>query len=159
MKGVPANKGTYILFLRMRADRILRVGRIGELPFRRGFHAYIGSALGPGGLAARIGHHLRVPGRPHWHLDYLRPFVEPAMLWYAESAVRFEHQWALLLASSFAESTPTPGFGCSDCRCPSHLLHFPRIPAMRDFLRRFTRRSRSGFRLTEVRIAGEGVAP
>jgi Uri superfamily endonuclease len=159
MKGIPAEKGTYILFLRMKADRILRVGRLGELTFRRGVHAYIGSALGPGGLAARIGHHLRVTGRLHWHLDYLRPFAEPAVLWYAESQVRFEHEWASLLASSFAESTPAPGFGCSDCRCPSHLLHFPRIPAMRDFLRRLPRRNRSAFRLSEIRIADERVAP
>jgi Uri superfamily endonuclease len=159
VKGMPAGKGTYILFLRMRAGRILRVGRLGELAFRRGFHAYIGSALGPGGLAARIGHHLRVPRRAHWHLDYLRPFAEPAVLWYAESPVRLEHEWASLLASSFAESTPTPGFGCSDCRCRSHLLHFPRIPAMRDFLRRLPRRNHPGSRLSKIRFVDEGVAP
>lgn len=158
-EGLPVEKGTYVLFFRMREPRILRVGRLGMLSFQRGFLAYVGSALGPGGLAARVGHHLRIASRPRWHLDYLRPFAEPNVLWYAESRKSLEHDWACILREAFVESIPTPGFGCSDCRCPSHLLHFPRVPALGDFVRRLPSGLRAGALPRGIPIPNEGKSP
>ncbi len=50
----------------------VRIGRRGELRLQPGFYIYLGSALGPGGVRARLALHFRPCTRPHWHLDYLR---------------------------------------------------------------------------------------
>jgi len=60
-----------VLILRLPCPATVNVGRLGRVRFPAGWYAYVGSAYGPGGLAARISRHLR-PSKPsHWHLDYL----------------------------------------------------------------------------------------
>jgi hypothetical protein len=39
-------------------DQLIRVGRLGNLRLQRGYYVYIGSALGPGGVHGRLGHHI-----------------------------------------------------------------------------------------------------
>ena len=63
--------GTYILVLRSTEHCSVKVGRLGVLRLEPGYYAYAGSALGPGGVGARLGRHLRGPRRAHWHIDYL----------------------------------------------------------------------------------------
>ena len=48
------------------------VGRLGVIQAERGYYVYVGSALGSGGLAARVGRHCRREKRLRWHVDYLR---------------------------------------------------------------------------------------
>lgn len=120
-------KGTYILILRLARKRSIRVGRLGKLSFPPGYYAYVGSALGPGGLAARIKHHLKISSKPRWHLDFLRRFARPHEVWVSAEAVRREHAWANSLTRMPA-AEPVPGFGCSDCCCPAHLFRFPGPP-------------------------------
>lgn len=43
--------GTYALVLASRGEKRIRIGGIGTLRLRTGFYVYVGSALGPGGLA------------------------------------------------------------------------------------------------------------
>ena len=50
----------------------VQIGRCGTLCAHPGFYVYVGGALGPGGLRARLSHHLRRAVRPHLHIDYLR---------------------------------------------------------------------------------------
>jgi Uri superfamily endonuclease len=89
-----------------------------------GYYAYVGSALGAGGLAARIGHHLVRKGRPHWHIDALCAHASPVAAWYAIGPERRECAWAKALSALDGASLPAQGFGSSDCRCPTHLIHF-----------------------------------
>jgi Domain of unknown function DUF123 len=70
---IPASPGTYALVLRCSTTRTVRIGRIGTIRLMPGWYVYIGSAFGPGGLRARIGHHTARAARPHWHIDHLRP--------------------------------------------------------------------------------------
>jgi hypothetical protein len=49
----------------------IRVGRLGKLGFDTGIYAYVGSALGPGGVAARLSRHIAGARKDRWHIDYL----------------------------------------------------------------------------------------
>ena len=121
------DKGIYCLVLRNFACTA-RVGALGEIAFLAGWHCYIGSALGPGGLV-RLERHLNLAAKkdkkPKWHIDYLLtdPRFSVAYAVYAPTTDPFECR--------LAENLGEPGvkkFGCSDCDCPSHLLYRPREP-------------------------------
>lgn len=131
--------GTYVLVLRSTSRRSVEIGRIGLLRLEPGYYAYVGSALGPGGLRARLGRHLRGPDRVHWHIDYLRARTEPIEAWYSCGPARREHQWSDVLRASIGAVTPLSGFGASDCRCDAHLFLFARQPAFSDFRARLRR--------------------
>jgi len=124
---LPSAAGTYVLLLYLRKGRQIEVGHLGAIFFSRGWYAYVGSAYGPGGLAARLGRHQREIKKLRWHIDYLRTRAEPRWVWFNCSATPLEHTWAagLLKQGAFAIN----GFGCSDCRCPSHLFRISRLPA------------------------------
>jgi Uri superfamily endonuclease len=128
-----ARPGTYALILRSDSAVRVRIGRLGVLAATRGYYVYIGSAFGPGGLAARLAHHQRPPRRPHWHIDYLRLHARLIEIWFTHDAQPREHLWADLIGAMRSAMIPLPGFGCSDCRCPSHLFHFARRPSFRSF--------------------------
>ena len=87
--------GTYMLLFYLPARQRVAVGRLGTHLFLRGWYIYVGSARGPGGVAARVGHHLRCQKRPRWHLDYLRPLMRPRGL--GAAPCDREHQWAARL--------------------------------------------------------------
>src|ERR1035438_8832695 len=68
-----------------------RIGRLGALQLQSGFYFYVGSALGPGGVRARLAHHLKPSRRPHWHIDYLRAHTRVEEIWYCLDTRRLEH--------------------------------------------------------------------
>jgi len=123
--------GTYALVLSSSKDSLIKVGRLGWLRLQRGFYVYIGSALGPGGLYARIGHHRRRATRPRWHIDYLRQHTRLERVWYRYGGARYEHEWARAMRTLPGATTPLDGFGSSDCDCGSHLFFFENRPSLR----------------------------
>ena len=123
------DKGSYLMILRLHEPRTIQIGRLGRIDFERGWYAYAGSAFGPGGLAARLRHHLVPVRRPHWHIDYLRAEATVIEIWTAEGLPCREHDWASALTKGIGAGTSIRGFGCSDCRCRSHLVRFTRRPS------------------------------
>jgi Uri superfamily endonuclease len=134
-EAVEARPGTYALVLSARKDGIIRIGRLGTLPLQRGFYVYVGSALGSGGVRARLGHHLKMSSRPHWHIDYLRRHAVLEEVWYCYDGAAWEHQWARCLGTQPGASTPIAGFGASDCRCDAHFCFFKSRPSRNAFIR------------------------
>ncbi len=130
---LPAVPGTYILVLEAARPATIAVGRLGTLAVERGWYLYTGSALGAGGLAGRLRHHLRPVVRPHWHIDYLRPVTTVRAIWYTAHGERWEHRWASLLAC-MATPVPCAGFGASDCACTVHCFCGPAAPAFDAFV-------------------------
>jgi Uri superfamily endonuclease len=130
---IPAAPGTYALLFHLPAAGRLQVGRLGLFSLPAGYCLYLGSALGPGGLAGRLGRHLRPPLAPHWHVDYLRRVAAVVELWWAASPVRGEHEWAAAAGRLTGATIPVPRFGAGDCRCPAHLYHYPARPAFGAF--------------------------
>ena len=94
---LPEAKGTYVLIAFVAQMKRLRIGRLGTYDLVPGFYAYVGSAFGPGGLRARIGHHLESTAAPHWHIDYLLQCAVPTEVWYTTADKKLEHQWAEFL--------------------------------------------------------------
>jgi Uri superfamily endonuclease len=90
----PEEKGAYILIVALAQMKRMEIGRLGKFDVIPGFYAYVGSAWGPGGLRARIAHHLESSAAPHWHIDYLLRFATPVEAWFAISDRRLEQDWA-----------------------------------------------------------------
>lgn len=130
---IPRAPGTYILILQSFAERRVTVGALGILELKPGFYAYVGSALGPGGLRARIAHHCSEARSPHWHIDYLCPHATLCETWFSQGASRREHRWAGALEAKSKAGIPLEGFGASDCACRSHLIQFQRRPRVSAF--------------------------
>jgi len=115
------DRGIYCIVFR-NPGCLIHVGALGEVAFRKGWHIYIGSALGSGGLK-RLGRHITLARskdkQPKWHIDYL--LTSPCFtLVFAVSAVtadRFECRLAGELNAGGILK-----FGCSDCSCTSHLF-------------------------------------
>ena len=114
--------GTYCLYIQVKEDQEIDIGALGKLFFRNGFYIYIGSALN--GLEARINRHIKSneTKQPviHWHIDYLlkAPQVELCSIFTKKSSEKLE----CYISRKIAEiGDPVKDFGCSDCRCISHL--------------------------------------
>ena len=73
--------GTYALVLASGTKGRVHVVRLGTLQLQPGFCVYVGSAHGPGGLRARLAHHLGPSARPHWHVDCLRAHAKAVEVW------------------------------------------------------------------------------
>jgi Uri superfamily endonuclease len=127
--------GTYALVLASIRAAPIRIGKLGSLQLQPGFYVYVGSAHGPGGLRARLAHHLEPTGRPHWHIDYLRAHTIPEDVWLCCDRISWEHRWAGRIGMRRGASIPLAGFGSSDCRCESHLYFFKDRPSRVAFAR------------------------
>ena len=122
-------KGTYALVLHLGRQEEIAIGKLGTFVFPAGYYLYLGSALGPGGLEARLARHRRRGKRPRWHIDYLLERAAPVEVWSVASGRRLECLWARAARELPGARIPVPGFGSSDCRCPSHLVHFAARPS------------------------------
>ncbi len=123
--------GTYLLALALERPRRLVVGRLGPCDFEAGTYLYVGSARGPGGLAARLGHHWRRAARPRWHIDYLRRAGRPLGAGVRFGTEALECRWAARLGSTAGMRRGPARFGASDCRCGTHLFRLVSGPAGR----------------------------
>ncbi len=123
---VESKPGTYALILLCASQARVQIGSLGTMQVERGYYVYVGSALGPGGLQARIAHHQKRSSKPHWHIDYLRAHTSLHSLWLSYDRRRHEHEWARALQKVKGATIPLPRFGASDCTCPSHLFFFKR---------------------------------
>lgn len=117
----PAAPGSYLLVMRLARDLRVRAGALGVQELPAGAYVYCGSALGPGGLRARVRRHVEGARRLHWHIDSLLRRAGVQEVWIRTGAQRLECEWASALDSLAEFDCPAPGFGASDCRCRAHL--------------------------------------
>ena len=112
------SRGAYIIIIRLQKTQRIRIGALGNVAFKEGYYAYVGSALN--GLEGRLNRHLSKDKKKHWHIDYLVERAEVEALVMADTGERIECG----LAESFAgEFDRVDGFGSSDCRCIGHLFY------------------------------------
>jgi len=100
-----------------------------------GYYIYVGSAFGPGGVRARVSRHLQREKAKRWHLDFLRESVTFREVWYSHAPEHLEHVWARIF-QDMAGVLPVEGFGCTDCKCRSHLFRTQGRPDLEAFSRR-----------------------
>ncbi|MBC7262431.1 MAG: GIY-YIG nuclease family protein [Chloroflexi bacterium] len=115
--------GTYALILKLEKETRIRIGRLGTFSFPPGYYVYVGSALGSGGLQARLARHQRSDKKLHWHIDYLLAHARIVGIQVDHSGKQLECRWAQLLLSEPWAQVVAPRFGASDCRCPTHLIY------------------------------------
>ncbi len=134
------DRGSYLLVLRLDRGQVIRIGALGGVLFQKGYHVYVGSAMG--NLTARIERHRRKSKRMHWHNDYLTRAADGLVPIPIRSSQRRECEIAQGL-SSIMNRGPS-GFGSSDCRCFTHLFWTEKDPlgmeAFHDLLQGFRMR-------------------
>jgi len=143
-------KGTYVLIIENHADAEIEIGKIGCIAFKKGFYAYVGSALS--GLVPRIGRHLRDVGnnkKLHWHIDYFlaNSGVEVKEVVFAETEARKECEIAANLSMRL-ESIAR--FGCTDCSCKSHLFFSIRLTELKEHVYNSFRSAGEHFLATKI---------
>jgi Uri superfamily endonuclease len=112
--------GVYVLIVELLGDAVLKTrgGRVFEL--QPGIYFYVGSAMGPRGVEARVKRHLSRKNKLFWHIDYLtsHPAARVVGYYVVETEEHLESAVASLLSELF---NPVPGFGASDD--PSNKTH------------------------------------
>ena len=113
-------KGIYVLIIQIQQAICLNIGALGELAFPAGLCAYVGSAQN--NLELRVARHKRRAKRLFWHIDYLLNNEAATIInaYYMKGDKTQECNVADLIFQSGGK--PISGFGCSDCRCVSHLF-------------------------------------
>ncbi|MFH2111905.1 MAG: GIY-YIG nuclease family protein [Candidatus Bathyarchaeota archaeon] len=117
-----ALKGTYLLCIRVKETTEIKIGALGLTRFPHGRYVYVGSALNS--LEPRINRHIKTSRGEHhvthWHIDYLlrEPATELEAAYFTEAPEKLECEYASAVAD---HGTAVKGFGCTDCRCVSHL--------------------------------------
>jgi Uri superfamily endonuclease len=114
-------KGTYCLIIHVCSDITIQVGKLGSFDFGKGFYVYVGSALNS--LESRLKRHLSDDKKLFWHVDYLLADLNVELV---EIVFAVDNgKWECALASEVGmEGVGIKGFGCSDCKCSSHLFKF-----------------------------------
>ena len=140
-----AEPGTYALLLKLDKQERIAVGKLGAFDFPAGYYLYVGSALGPGGLRARLARHRRsresssqsnsgqTSKKLHWHIDYLLQRAQLVEVWSVASEERLECKWGEVARGLSGAQVLVGGFGSSDCRCPAHLIYFSARPDREQF--------------------------
>jgi sugar fermentation stimulation protein A len=118
------DRGSYLILYYLPKKRLIEIGGLGKVSLGRGYYLYVGSAMK--GLSKRVERHRRIRKKLHWHIDYFRGLAEIQ----AALPVRSEDDLECDLASAVRTISEwsVPGFGCSDCSCPSHLFGFSTDP-------------------------------
>jgi len=112
-------RGTYALLIALGSDSVLDVGALGEVPFLSGCYCYVGSAMG--GLDQRVSRHISKDKKVRWHIDRLTTVADSVEAY--ESYPDYVPECGLARMAEEAGMEPFAlGFGCSDCRCRTHLF-------------------------------------
>ncbi len=113
-------KGAYCLIIELKKDSSIKIGALGNIKFKKGLYCYVGSALN--NLEKRVQRHLSKKKKLHWHIDYilLNKNTSIKKVFYKQANKREECKIAkFVLKNSISSITK---FGCSDCKCKSHLF-------------------------------------
>jgi Uri superfamily endonuclease len=114
-------KGSYCLIIKLAEDSDIKVGSLGIINFTRGYYVYVGSALNS--LEGRLKRHWRPDKKIHWHVDYLLNNKNASLIDVVYAVD--DGKWECLIAAALSKKGgETSRFGCSDCKCGSHLFKF-----------------------------------
>jgi len=116
------NKGIYSLVIKLDSDVSIEIGKLGSIEFPQGYYVYAGSALNC--LDKRILRHLSNDKKLHWHIDYLLQNAKIIKVFTLISTLKLECKLNKMIQMLPKAIIITKGFGCSDCKCSSHLTFF-----------------------------------
>jgi len=112
--------GVYTLIIHLPANIRLKVGKLGEHQFSRGYYAYTGSALGLGAssLRRRVARHLQKKKHKFWHIDHLltRKDAVVIVIIAAQTSEKVECEINRRLRNEITTRIPVLGFGLQTAR-------------------------------------------
>ena len=112
-------KGVYVLLIKCNQPQRIKIGKLGDIEFMPGYYVYVGSALN--NLEKRVERHRSPKKKIFWHIDYLLEKGEIINVFQKENSRKLE----CVIAEKLSQRLQSvPKFGCSDCRCGSHLFYF-----------------------------------
>jgi len=117
------DKGIYCLIIKLSRSTKIKVGSLGKIDFLKGVYLYSGSAMN--GLTNRINRHRKKQKKLFWHIDYLLNSRYAKIIFVIP--IKTDKRLECILnrmVSQFPDATPVKGFGCSDCKCETHLFYF-----------------------------------
>jgi sugar fermentation stimulation protein A len=118
-----SDSGLYLLFITQPAAVTVTAGRLPATELQPGAYIYVGRARK--NLEARLLRHLRSEKKRFWHIDSLLDRSRIESIWIRYDSVD-ECGTIRSIRERIPDSAfPIPGFGSSDCRCPSHLMTLP----------------------------------
>jgi len=117
------DKGIYCLVVKLSKDTKIKIGELGKINFLKGFYLYSGSAMN--GLMNRISRHRSKQKKLFWHIDYLLKSKYAKIIFAIpiKTDKRLECELNRTV-SKLPDATPIKSFGCSDCKCDTHLFYF-----------------------------------
>ena len=112
--------GSYCILVNCGKSRLLKIGRLRKIKFKKGYYLYVGSALKS--IEKRVCRHLRDSKKIFWHIDYLLAAdrVKIDSVYYVENNKKLE---CAISEKIKVIAIPVDGFGSSDCNCKSHLFY------------------------------------
>jgi sugar fermentation stimulation protein A len=123
-RAVAADAGVYLLVVRLRDGTVIEPGALGSLHLQAGYYIYVGSAMR--GLTARVARHRRKRKKLRWHIDWLTTVASGVVALPIRTPHRLECELAREVGGIAAGRIDR--FGCTDCRCRSHLFYFRGSP-------------------------------
>ena len=112
-------RGTYALLLRFDRDVEAEIGSLGRVELAAGDYCYTGSAMG--GIDQRVSRHLSHDKTIRWHIDYLTSVCREMHALEHEGTSISECGLGRMIEEAGGEPA-VGGFGCSDCKCQTHLF-------------------------------------
>lgn len=111
--------GTYVLVFVLPKPFDGSIGALGLQHLEPGHYAYVGSARG--GLDQRLSRHFLSQKTMRWHIDRLTVHAQQLKAYEFRDGKISECELAYRLMNN--DAVPMlKGFGCSDCRCSTHLF-------------------------------------
>lgn len=124
---LPKEKGVYALLIKIEHDMEITVGSLGLVKLAEGYYVYIGSALGPGGLKARISRHLNKSKKLKWHIDYLLSSNSARVIGVVCASTNEKYECRIVKELlKYGAYAPIRKLGAMDCKekCPAHFLKY-----------------------------------
>lgn len=114
------------MVIKLKEDTTIKIGGLGLIYFKKGMYYYVGSAMGNIGsstLINRVKRHVSEPikKKNHWHVDY---FLQDNNAEISQIFIIPNNQKIECLISEEIQGISMDQikkFGCSDCKCKSHL--------------------------------------
>lgn len=119
------SKGVYCLIINLPKDKTIKIGKLGNILFKKGYYCYVGSALN--NLEKRILRHKSKNKKIRWHIDYFLKYGK--IIGTIEIKTTKKIECKLSKKVNKLSDTHILKFGCSDCRCNSHLYYFNKNPS------------------------------
>jgi len=142
------DSGSYILILKLEKDTTIEIGELGNVFFKKGYYAYVGS--GKKFLSKRVDRHRKVRKKMFWHIDYFREHCE----YVTSFIIRTSKDIECILSEELKKISDwrIQNFGCSDCNCISHLYGFSENPLLQKSFIELLMKYRLGAISEEIKI-------